>query len=230
MNKYEIVKKIEEFAPTETAQSWDYVGFIVETTQKEISKVMLCLTPTKDIVKQAFEKNCDMIISHHPLFFVPNCFANIDIYCAHTNMDLANGGTTDTLIKALDLNQKNLYHDGFLRYVELDNAVKITEFAQILRKISPNLRYTNNKNIETIKKIAFCAGSGSEFIELAQQNDADCLVTGDLKFHTALESDIVVFDIGHFESEILILDVFKKIIGKNIEIVIADEKSPFIYW
>ena len=53
-------------------------------------------------------------------------------------------------------------------------------------------------------------------------------MTGDLKFHTALDSGIVVFDIGHFESEILILPVFASIIGKGVEIVFAKEKSPFI--
>ena len=57
---------------------------------------------------------------------------------------------------------------------------------------------------------------------------ADCLVTGDLKFHTALDSEIVVFDIGHFESEILILPVLKDIIGDGVEVVFAKENSPFI--
>lgn len=52
-------------------------------------------------------------------------------------------------------------------------------------------------------------------------------MTGDLKFHTALDSEIVVYDIGHFESEILILPVFEKILGEDIEIVYAKEHSPF---
>lgn len=76
-------------------------------------------------------------------------------------------------------------------------------------------------------KIAFCAGSGSEFINDAKELGADCLVTGDLKFHTALDSPIVIYDIGHFESEILILPVFEKIIGEGVKIVYADEHSPF---
>ena len=54
-------------------------------------------------------------------------------------------------------------------------------------------------------------------------------MTGDLKFHTALDSNIVVFDIGHFESEIIILPVLKNIIGEGIEVVFAKEGCPFIY-
>ena len=78
-----------------------------------------------------------------------------------------------------------------------------------------------------MKKIAFCAGSGSDFIGLAQKLGADAIVTGDVKFHTALDSNIVVFDIGHFESEILILPVLVKHLS-NVEVVYAKEKSPFI--
>ena len=53
MNKYEITKKIEQFAPPETAEGWDCVGFMVETDKTEVSKVMLCLTVTEDIIRQA---------------------------------------------------------------------------------------------------------------------------------------------------------------------------------
>ena len=230
MNKYEITKKIENIAPPETAEAWDCVGFMVETSNQEVSKIMLCLTPTEDIILQARIQNCDMIISHHPLFYVPCAWKDIDIYSAHTNLDKAQGGTTDTLIKSLELEKFTQPADHeFLRYVLLDNPVSIEDFAKFLRKISPNLRYVNNQNKTTIQKIAFCAGSGSEFISEAKFNGADALVTGDLKFHTALDSNIVVFDIGHFDSEILVLPELKKLIGNDVEIVFANETSPFIY-
>ena len=44
---------------------------------------------------------------------------------------------------------------------------------------------------------------------------------------SALDSKNIVFDIGHFESEILILEVFKEILG--IDVTFAKENSPFIY-
>ena len=166
-----------------------------------------------------------MIISHHPLFEVPIEWKNINIYCAHTNMDLAKGGTTDTLIKTLGLEVKEV--DNFVRYVYIDTTVD--DFAKLLRKVSPNMRYVNNNDTKELHRIAFCAGSGSEFINVAFENGADAFVTGDLKFHTALESPIVIFDIGHFESEIMVLEVFKNLVGSGIEVVFAKEKSPFIY-
>ena len=76
-----------------------------------------------------------------------------------------------------------------------------------------------------IKSIGFCAGSGSEFIN---EVDTDAFVTGDLKFHTALDSKQVVFDIGHFESEIFAPEILKIIADIGEKGIIADEKTPFI--
>ena len=239
MDKYEIVKRIEKFAPLETQEDWDCSGWLVDISgYNEISKIMLCLTVNDSVIKQAKEQNCDMIISHHPLFSI-NCHferqldrcvsepvvPQINVYCAHTNMDLAKGGTTDTLIKTLGLEVKEV--DNFVRYVDID--ITVEDFAKRLRKISPNMRYVNNNDTKELHRIAFCAGSGSEFINVAFENGADAFVTGDLKFHTALESPIVIFDIGHFESEIMVLEVFKNLVGSGIEVVFAKEKSPFIY-
>lgn len=228
MKKREIVRKIEQFAPPELAEKWDCSGWIVETENQDIKKIMLCLTVTDDVVRQAREQNCDMIVSHHPLFNVSIKYKNIDIYCAHTNLDRAKGGTTDTLIKTLGLAKFIVTNsgEGFVRYINYETSLQ--DFVERLKTISPHLRYVNNKGVTQLKRIAFCAGSGTEFIQEAFENGADALVTGDLKFHTALESPIVVFDIGHFESEVLVLPVFEQIIGDDVEFVYAKEKSPFI--
>ena len=228
MNKYEITKRIEKFAPPELAEKWDCSGWLVETTKTDIQKVMLCLTVTDNIIQQALEQNCNMIISHHPLFNVSIKYKNIDIYCAHTNLDRTKGGTTDTLIKTLGLAKFIVANsgEGFVRYINYETSLQ--DFVERLKTISPHLRYVNNKGVTKLKRIAFCAGSGTEFIQEAFENGADALVTGDLKFHTALDSPIVVFDIGHFESEVLVLSVFEQIIGNGIGFVYAKEKSPFI--
>lgn len=236
MNKYEITNKIEKFAPLSSAESWDSSGWIVDNKAcDEVSKIMLCLTPTLDVVQQAIRQGCEMIVSHHPMFYIPckepivkDFKPQINMYCAHTNMDKANGGTTDTIIKTLGLSEYriNIEHE-FLRFVEFPSEISVSEFSKILVKISPYARLINNRHAEKLKRIAFCAGSGSEFIKDAKGLGADCLVTGDLKFHVALDSEIVVYDIGHFESEILILPIFSSIIGKDVEIVYAKEQSPF---
>ena len=235
MNKYDLVRKIEEFAPLETQEKWDCSGWGVETFSprpageglgvrgQNVNKVLFALTVTDKIVQQAREKNCDMIISHHPLFYVPLDWKDINIYSAHTNLDKAEGGTTDRLIKELGFTKTESYE--FVRVVKLENPTTVEELRQKLLKISPKLRYINNYNKKTIQTIGFCAGSGSEFIS---EFNTDAFVTGDLKFHTALDCKNVVFDIGHFESEQFAPKILKEITEVGEKGIIADEKSPFI--
>ena len=223
MNKYDIVKKIEKFAPLETQESWDCSGWVVNNDKSETERIMFCLTVTPTIIAQARQKGCDMIISHHPLFFVPLDWSDINIYSAHTNLDLAEGGTTDTLIRKLGFTKSK--NQGFVRIVKLENSITTEKLRQRLLKISPNLRYVNNFNQTEIKTIGFCAGSGSEFIN---ETDTDAYVTGDLKFHAAIDANKIIFDIGHFESEIFAPEILKEITEVKEKGVIADEKSPFI--
>lgn len=223
MNKYEIVKKIEDFAPLETQEKWDASGWIVDLAGENINKIMFALTITQDVVNQALDANCDMIISHHPLFFVPLEFGKINMYCAHTNLDKAQGGTTDLILEKLGL--RGEVFEEFVRIVKLPEPISVEEIKNKLLPISPKLRYINNHNTKNIQTIGFCAGSGSEFIN---STPCDAFVTGDLKFHTALDAEKVVFDIGHFESEIFAPELLKQITKVEDKGVLANEKSPFI--
>ena len=224
MNKYDIVRKIEEFAPLETQEKWDCSGWGVNIRNSdEVHRILFTLTVTDKVIQQARDKCCDMIISHHPLFYVPLEWKDINIYCAHTNLDKADGGTTDRLIKELGFTKTESYE--FVRTVSLEEPITVKELKEKLLKISPKLRYINNYDIKQIQTIGFCAGSGSEFIN---ETNTDAFVTGDLKFHTALDCQQVVFDIGHFESEIFAPQILKDLAEAGEEGIIADEKSPFI--
>ena len=227
VNKYELTKIIEKSAPPENAEPWDLSGWIIETPNQDVKKVMLCLTVTEDILNQAQAQSCDMIISHHPLFTVPiNFHRGIDIYCAHTNLDKALCGTTETLIKKLDFSVNRGIEHEFLRFC--DCPISFDKLLESLKTISKNIRYTNPKNLTNINRIAFCAGSGTEFWHDAMDADAAVLVTGDLKFHTALDSKIAIIDIGHFESEIPVLDELARLLNKKVPVIKAQEKSPII--
>lgn len=227
MNKNEIVDKIEQFAPLDLQEKWDCSSWIVKTENCEIKKVLIALTVTESVFEQALAYGADMIISHHPLFFVPLKFKEIDIYCSHTNTDKTLGGTTDTLIELLGCEVK-FVESEFLRVVELDVPIEVMKFAEKLKKISTNIRLINNNDMKQVQKIGFCAGSGADLLDEAEKLGLDCFVTGDIKYHTAVETQMVLFDIGHFESEIPILKVFAGLIkDERIEVLIANEKSPF---
>ena len=229
MEVTQITDLIEKLAPLELQESWDCSGLQIDV-KKDIKKILLCLSVRENIVDQAIEQNCDMIISHHPLFLIPfNFKKNIPIYSAHTNLDKADGGTTDTLIELLGLSSQKT--GDFLRSTELKEEILLDDFIQLLKEklALRNIRVVNNFSKKKIKKIAFCAGGGMDFLKEAVQNATDVFVTGDVKYHMALESGVIIIDIGHFESEWPVLKTLKNILKPlDIEVVIADEKSPFI--
>ena len=106
INVGEIINEIEKFAPVEMAQNWDNTGWQINFNKQEAKKIMLCLSVTQDIISQAINQECDLIISHHPLIFNPlkkitsdtvtekiiiEAIKNdIQIYSAHTNLDITN--------------------------------------------------------------------------------------------------------------------------------------------
>jgi len=231
MNKYKLVKPIEDIAPIITQEPWDCSGWIIDNENiLNINKVMLALTINDDVVSQARKHNCDMIISHHPLFEVPIKYKDIQMYCAHTNLDKAQGGTTDTLIEELKLGVKFFENNAFTRFIELKTKIDLKTLLNKIKKISKKARYVNNNKKKFIQKIAVCAGSGSEFIQDAEEKNYDVFITGDIKYHTADSSNIILIDLGHFESEKLIVKKLAKIIeNKEVELTYAKQKSPFIY-
>ncbi len=75
---------------------------------------------------------------------------------------------------------------------------------------TPTVRYTKGKSTK-IKTVAVCGGSGSELVEDAIAKGADAFVTADIKYHPFQDAEnrILFIDAGHYETEILILDVVK---------------------
>jgi len=118
----DIINIIERIAPTSLAEKWDNVGLQVGDKDREINKIMICLEANNKVIDEAVEKGIDMIITHHPLIFKPlsklvssdpivrainKLIKNdINLYSAHTNLDIAIGGTSDYLAGLLNL--KNL--------------------------------------------------------------------------------------------------------------------------
>ncbi len=91
---------------------------------------------------------------------------------------------------------------------------------------SGSLRFS--KGAGSIRRVAVCGGSGSEFINDAISQGADAMVTADLKYHTFqdVENKILLVDAGHYETEQIVLpDLAKKVKG----IVHQKNRSTQVY-
>ncbi len=89
-------------------------------------------------------------------------------------------------------------------------------------------------NTSTIKRVAFCGGSGAFLIDKAIFNKADIFISGDIKYHEFQKADnkIIIADIGHFESEILFINIIYEYLSKkfsNFAILKSQKNKNPIY-
>lgn len=101
---------------------------------------------------------------------------------------------------------------------ELNKEIESSSFLNELKKVFkvPIIRHTRLLN-KKIKKVAFCGGSGSFLLKNAINQKADIFITGDFKYHQFFdaENQIVIADVGHFESEQYTKELFYDILTKK---------------
>lgn len=241
----EIIDKLEQFAPLELAASWDNSGWQVFCNDTSVKNIMVSLNPDISVVNQAIEKKCELLISHHPLIFekinkvtldnsstaaIIKAIENgLNIYSVHTNIDKTLGGTSDYLAELLKLRDIETFEE-FVKIGNLDSPVTLSELIAIIKEAlnSNFLRVINSKNNTSIKRVAVCAGAGADLI--GNLNNIDAYITGDVKYHNALDSsEFIIIDAGHFETESIYLPKIKNLlVDLDVEIHIAQETSPWI--
>ncbi len=238
-----IISILESYASLDLAESWDNSGWQINLHHDYTNKVLIALSLTKDVLEQAITNDCDLVVTHHPLIFhklskiddtvlVQAIKHNICVYSAHTNLDKTYGSTTDALAGVLGL--KNLVAiNDFIKIANIKDEVALDEFVGKAKQSlgSERMKLINPSNIETVRNVALCAGSGGSFIKLLADYDVDLFITGDIKYHAALEvRDFAVLDVGHFESELPVLPIIQGLIAKTgVETVVAQEHVPWVY-
>jgi len=239
----EIIKKIESYASLDLAEEWDNSGWQINLHHDYTNKVMVALSLTRDVLEQAVTNDCDLVITHHPLIFhrlskiddtvlVQAIKHNISVYSAHTNLDKTYGSTTDALAGVLGF--KNLITvDEYIKIAQLKDELGLNELVEKVKMSlgAERIKIINPNGIDSVKNIAVSAGAGGSMIKKIEQYDVDLFITGDVKYHAALEvRGFAVMDVGHFESELPVLPLIQGIIAKTgVEVLIAQEHVPWIY-
>ncbi len=114
-----VMQLMERLAPARLAEPWDNSGLQVGDPKWLVSRIRLALDATPAVVEAACNANIDLLITHHPLIFKPLSSINattpigsiiqtcmqhqLGIFCAHTNLDSAQGGVNDALARLLEL-------------------------------------------------------------------------------------------------------------------------------
>ena len=234
----DIAAAIEKFAPRSLQEDYDNAGLQVGDPEMEVSAVLLCLDVTDDILLEAERCSCNMIVSHHPLIFkglkqlvgadpvqriaIEAIRRNIAIYSAHTNLDAAWDGVSHEIAHSLGLENLQVLDpnpDDPRTGIGVIGTMKPNPRLEFLRRVKETfnvkaLRFSANSPKLVVKKVAVCGGSGAFLIRKAIEAGADAIVTGDVKYHdfTSFGLNIIIADIGHYESELCSRKIFSRII------------------
>lgn len=255
----DIADAIEAFAPKNLQESYDNAGLQVGDPEMRVTAALLCLDITEDVLREAIDRKCNLIISHHPLLFkglkevtgrtaterivIKAIRENVAIYSAHTNLDSAWEGVSHEIAHVLQMTGLSVLEpkDGD-QCVGLGviGDVKPTPKIEFLRNLKEKfnvrcLRFSSQSPQLVVRKVAVCGGSGASLIRSAIAAKADIIITGDVKYHdfTSFGLDIIIADIGHYESELCTKKIFSKIIREKFPDFVTyfaeSESNPINY-
>lgn len=222
-----IINEIELHAPKSLMMDFDFAGLNFGDENQEVDSVLLCENVTIDVLKEAKENNCQMIISHHPAIWEEGedkltkdiiKFAkkeNLVLYSAHTNLDAAKDGINDRLCNKLNIKVQS----GENSCYRIGTFVKEDTLFNKKEEIAISL---NDKNIRTvgdlnkqIKTVCVSCGAGArddELVEMLNKEKIDLLIGGENKLSLAIKMryyNICLIEVGHYNSEIICMEIFE---------------------
>lgn len=237
-----IVTALEEFAPIALQEDYDNCGLLVGTSTMECQGVLLTVDVTPDIVREAVNTGCNLIVSHHPLLFkglkringstaversVIEAIRNdVAIYACHTCLDNAPEGVSKKMaemlgLKAVEvLDPSGVYSmTGCGAIGKLSTPMPAGSFVELVKATfgTPVARCSRYPMARNIERVALCGGSGSFLIDKVMTADADAFITSDTKYHDFVDhaDELLLVDIGHHESENCSKEIFFKVIREK---------------
>ena len=194
---------------------------------------------TPELIEEAVEKGCDMVVTHHPLIFkgikridskdpvgaaiMQAVRSGVAVYAAHTTADKVIAGVSGAMARRLELRNVGIMvpeEDGTVGLGcvgEFEKPMTGPEaLAFVKERFHLGVIRSSKPLMEPIRKVALLGGSGGGEIQLALSRGAQLYITADISYHNFFTPEgFMVMDIGHFESEVEIVDIFLAEIRKK---------------
>lgn len=239
MTVKEIYTYLDELSPFALQEGWDNSGLLVGDFTQEINTVVLSIDIDEALI-ESVPANA-LLITHHPIIFgglkqlqfnqypakivAPMIRKNIANIAMHTNFDQTH---LNEYVASEILGYPIIAKEGFVAYLGVDEP-----YETFAAKIKASLGMDHLRGVKCHEHIRTCAlvtGSGAS---LMRNIEADCFLTGDIKYHDAMEASslgLSMIDIGHYESERYFGDVLARHLEKlGLNVIISPSKNPFTY-
>lgn len=248
----QIISAIEQAAPRSAQEQWDNSGLLVGSGARPCEGVMLCLDVTPMVIRQAIQKGCNLVVSHHPLIFKGIKVVNdttlqgralidairndIAVYCAHTSLDNAPApyGVSCEMARMLNAQvSATLSETGTGVIAKLRSPMAPQAFTKLCAEVftASGVRHSPYPS-SAIETIALGSGACGFLIPEAMAGGAQAIVTSDVRYHDFLDyaDSIFIVDLTHFDTEKCTKEIFKRIISQKFPnfapVFCADETNP----
>ncbi len=175
---------------------------------------------------------------------------DVALYAAHTSLDVNGKGPAAWLARALQLKETSVldsvgmyknsegeeYEFGYGLVGDLPASLSYAQLMEILGNyIDLSTATISGPYAEDIlqstpfTRIAYCPGSGSSFMHKAHALGAQMFITGDVKYHFALESPLCMLDVGHHSLEETMMQQWQEVLSNllpTIKISFIPSQSP----
>ena len=228
----DIFNFIDTIAPFNSAMDFDNVGILVGNEMDIVTKCIVALDITQNVITEAVNAKANLILSHHPVIFTPlSTLKNnsipytlaqngINAICIHTNLDIApNYGVNACLAKTLQLRQIQQI-DPIGTIGMLSQEMTAIELAQFVEKKLHAIGVRLNAIEKKINRVIICSGSGGNLVSTATKLGMDALITGEIKHHEILfanDHNLVVIDAGHFATENVVVKPLTTLLSKEFK-------------
>ena len=261
----DVIDVIRGFAPERVQESWDNSGLCVGDENAAVTGVLVGFDCTPELVDEAAECGANLIVTHHPLIFgglkritpddgvglavMKAIRAGISIYSAHTSADKVVGGVSWAMARRLSLEDVSILdpdravssdgHEYGLGIVgNLPESVPVEEIVKTVKEAFriPVVKSSRLWPGLMVSRVAACGGSGSSLIAKARSAGAQLYLCGDISYHHFFTPEgFVVMDVGHYESEVDIVDILFSLIRKNfhtfaVRVTRLDYTNPTYYF
>lgn len=252
----QVYEAMQAIAPLELAEHWDNPGLLVDCGG-QMHRVLAALDITPEVVAEAAAKQCEMIVSHHPVIFDPLkkigpqdvpfqlVQAGISAICMHTNLDAAEGGVNEVLAGIFGMQDWEGFADGCGRVGEVD-PITVPELARKAQAVlggrcnrprsGPAVQVKFADTGRTVRRLAVISGAGGSMFEDALAVGADCLLTGEANHHAAIDAvrlGLSLVAAGHYATEFpvcaAIADRLRTAFPELEVRVSGENRDPFTY-
>lgn len=227
MRLRELISFAETRWPISEIADWDNPGLAVGKWDQEVTKCLLSVDVTPQVLQEALEQGCNLVFSHHPLllrgvdsissdklkgWIITTAIENsLAIYSAHTNADFVSGGVSETLAETLGIKVQGRLseNEGVVGTI---SPTTLIEFSRMAAKALPSVAQgvlVQGSPDRIITQIGLVAGAGDSYLPFAAAANVDLFITSDLRHHPAsdfrdqglITSGPALMSIAHFSAE-----------------------------